>query len=176
MVGSSPQEAVHNFIDPLQRVLSCLTDATLDWRGGYRLGAIHPVALNQGEAARLPRSRLALRVSQSYSVVIAEPPQGPYKVSTRAFLYALEDQAGHEILAYHWHPKQTQHFPHLHLGHGAKIGRRELQKAHLPTGRVSLEEFVRFMITDFHVAPARLDWDSVLAQAQAAFEKWRTWP
>lgn len=128
MAGSTPQEAVHNFVGPLQRALSCLTDAVLDWRGGYHLGARHAVVLNQGEPATLARSRLAIRVSQYYPVVRAGPPHGPYKVSTRAYWYTLEDKFRHEVLAYHWHPDQGRRFPHLHLGHGPRSGAQSCGK------------------------------------------------
>jgi hypothetical protein len=178
VAGRTPQEAVHNFIRPLQRVLSCVTPAVLDWRGGYRLGATHTVVLDQGNAVRLPGADLAIRVGQSYEVVRAKPPRGPYKVSTRAYWYALEDNAGHEVIAYHWHPEQTPHraSPHLHIGQGAGVAHRDLRDAHLPTGRISVEEFIRCLIVDFHVPPRRSDWEAILTRAQQAFEEWRTWP
>jgi hypothetical protein len=55
------------------------------------------------------------------------------------------------------------------------LGRPELQRAHFPTGRVSVEEFLRLAIHAFDVKPRRSDWRAVLQRTQAAFSKWRTW-
>jgi hypothetical protein len=55
------------------------------------------------------------------------------------------------------------------------IGRAELERAHFPTGRVSVEEFLRLVIEAFDVRTRRRDWRAVLQQTQAAFSKWRTW-
>ena len=177
MAGATPQEAVHNFVTPLQLALSCVTNAVLDWRGGYRPGAVHGVVLNDGEAVRFPSAGLAIRLGQSYEVILADPPRGPYQVHTRAYRYALEDDAEREIIAYHWHPEQTprRRHPHLHVGYGAGTQLRvDLRDAHLPTRRISLEEFVRCVIVDFHVQPRRVDWDAVLTETQRAFDDWRT--
>ena len=42
--------------------------------------------------------------------------------------------------------------PHLHIGYGAggRLVRPDLRDAHLPTRRISVEEFVRCVIVDFH--------------------------
>jgi hypothetical protein len=37
-----------------------------------------------------------------------------------------------------------------------------IQRAHLPTGRVSVEDFLRTAIRDFGVKPQRDDWETVL--------------
>ena len=55
------------------------------------------------------------------------------------------------------------------------LGRSELQAPHFPTGRVSVEEFLRLVIDAFEVKVRRRDWPAVLQQTQAAFSKWRTW-
>jgi crotonobetainyl-CoA:carnitine CoA-transferase CaiB-like acyl-CoA transferase len=55
------------------------------------------------------------------------------------------------------------------------IGRPELVRAHFPTGRVSVEEFLRLVIETFDVKTRRKDWQTVLQQTQAAFARWRTW-
>jgi len=51
-----------------------------------------------------------------------------------------------------------------------------LAGAHCPNGRISVEEFLRFIIEDFHIEPLRPDWAEVFAEAQRDFELWRTWP
>ena len=77
MAGATPQEAVHNFITPLHGVLSCLTKPLLDLRGGYQLGAVHGVVLKQGDPTPVPGTDLAIRIGQSYEVILADPPKRP---------------------------------------------------------------------------------------------------
>lgn len=123
-------------------------------RGGYQLGAVHGVVLKQGDPTPVPGTDLAIRIGQSYEVILADPPKGPYKVATRAHRYALEDDAENEIVAYPWHPQEPSYRPdpHLHIGYGAggRLVRPDLRDAHLPTRRISVEEFVRCVIVDFH--------------------------
>ena len=72
---------------------------------------------------------------------------------------------GPMLLAYHWHPVGVSPVttPHLHLS-GAVAG-VDLTKAHLPTGHVTLQDVVRFVITEWGVRPRRDDWPAVLASA-----------
>jgi hypothetical protein len=94
-----------------------------------------------------------------------------------AYYYTLRESNGPEIFSYQWHPKQRSSvtFPHLHLRSGAKIGRAEFADAHLPTGRVALEDFVRLLIDDFGVLPIRSDWETALLQSRAEFDEDRSW-
>lgn len=52
----------------------------------------------------------------------------------------------------------------------------ELARAHLPTGRVSIEEVLRMAITKLGVEPLREDGKEFLDRTQQAYEAWRTWP
>ena len=61
------------------------------------------------------------------------------------------------------------------LGRGAKTGRTELGEAHLPTGRVALEDFVNLVIEDFNVLPVRDDWKEALQASRAEFAADRSW-
>jgi len=112
-----------------------------------------------------------LSVSQQYQIIEFE---GGFRVHTLSYAYKLDDALdGHEIMAYHWHPQphQTVQYPHLHLSYGARIGREEFQKAHVPTGRIALEDFIQFLIEAFDAIPARDDWHSVLDETRARFSE-----
>ena len=181
MAGASPKHAVENFVRPLQRALSCVTKAVIDRQGGHDLGITYALTVNGGEPVRLARvnrrADIAMRIAQQYRIVQAEGDRGPLKVQTVAYMYTLEDADGREVFGYHWHPESRSpaSFPHLHLEAGAMIGRAELERAHFPTGRVSVEEFLRLVIETFDVKTRRRDWRVVLQQTRAAFSKWRTW-
>ncbi len=110
-----------------------------------------------------------------YRVTQAAGVQGPWKVSTAAYLYTLYDKDKHELLAFHWHPEMAgEKTPHLHL-YGASSIMGMLAKVHFPTGRISLEQFLRFLIVELKVRPNRNDWESVLRQTQKKHEQFRSW-
>lgn len=46
---------------------------------------------------------------------------------------------------------------------------------HPPTGRVALEDFVRLLIGDFTVPPAREDWEQALEESRREFELDGSW-
>lgn len=104
-------------------------------------------------------------------------PTEPWKVTTVSYFYTLRESDGPEIISYQWHPNvpDSVRYPHLHLGYGAQVGRPEFDRAHLPTGRVMLEDFVRLLIESFGVPPARDNWEEVLAESRAEFEADRSW-
>ncbi|MBI3695198.1 MAG: hypothetical protein HY238_10225 [Acidobacteria bacterium] len=108
----------------------------------------------------LLRIRLQFRVAKTAS-------RGHWEAFTIAYSYSLHDGQDREILAYQWHPRGVSHvtFPHLHVGPGAQLGRQDLARAHLPTGLVALDDFLRLAITAFHVRPRRKDWNRILRSA-----------
>ena len=179
MAGRTAAEAVHNFLDPLRKAISCVTPAVLDVAGGYHpRPAPHVLTLAQGDPVRLSADPpILLSVTQHYRVVEYEGARGPWKVSTVGYYYVLSGPDEREVIAYQWHPvgRSPVTFPHLHLGFGAAIGYPQLADAHLPTGRVPLEQVLRLAINDFGVQPLRDDWRDVLDTTQAAPEEWRTW-
>jgi hypothetical protein len=110
-----------------------------------------------------------------YRVTEAEGERGPWKVSTAAYFYALHDEKQREMLAFHWHPDtEGQKIPHLHLYAASNIATL-LAKVHLPTGRITLEQFLRFLIVELDVKPIRNDWERVLAGTERRHLQYRTW-
>jgi hypothetical protein len=69
---------------------------------------------------------------------------------------------GAEFLVFHWHPGSLSWMaePHLHVK--GSIAGVDLTKAHLPTGEVTLQAFIRFLIVDLGVEPVRTDWRTIL--------------
>ena len=88
-------------------------------------------------------------------------------------MYALYDVDGREVVAYHWHPEGRSGVttPHLHLGTGASVGRRDLAGAHLPTGRILLEDVLRLGVAELGVRPLRRDWREILERARGSREE-----
>jgi hypothetical protein len=50
-----------------------------------------------------------------------------------------------------------------------------LSKLHIPTGRVSFEEVVRFLVEELRVVPIRADWREIVADSEVRFREYRTW-
>ena len=180
MAGKTPRQAVENFLGPLQQARSCVTRSVLVASpGGYdHIAGLHAVTFGDGGPARLQgNTNLWLVVRQHYRIVEAPGPGGPWKVSTAGYLYSLRDSEDRDVISYHWHPtgRSDVTFPHLHLGAGARVGHSYLANAHLPVGRIALEDMLRLAIKDLDVTPLRADWAEVLDSTQAAYEEWRTW-
>lgn len=92
-------------------------------------------------------------------------------------MYSVEDDAGHEVFGYHWHPTGpgSVRVPHLHLEHGAHVGNAEIRAAHFPTGRISVEQFLRLAIETYKLRTRHTDWRSVMRRTDAQFRRWQTW-
>jgi hypothetical protein len=132
----------------------------------------HAAVLNNGNPVALRSNpALLLTILMHYKVTEAQGQLGPWKVSTVAYLYSVQDKQGHELFSYHWHPTSTPQYdyPHLHVHSGI------LAKLHLPTRRISLEEILRLVITQLNVKPIKREWEKVLREIQQAHQKFRTW-
>jgi len=120
---------------------------------------------------------LCLSFTQQYKI-IEDSENGPFRVTTLYYSYAIETQAAQEIVGYHWHPDGVSpvRFPHLHLGPAVEIGMEELsRKAHFPTGRVAFEEIVQLLIETFGVTPDRAHWQELVEGTKSLFAKYKTW-
>ncbi len=163
--GRNPYQAVQSYRSSLQRAVSCVTSSVIlvGSTQGYRPGSEHRLVLGPEEAVRLPGADLSLSV-QVFAWVSEPAGQAPWTVSPFGYYYALRESEGPEIVAYHWHPGRRSpiDFPHLHLGAGSGVSREELQKAHIPTGRVELEDVLLMAIREFGVRPRRDDWQEIL--------------
>jgi hypothetical protein len=98
-----------------------------------------------------------------------------WKAVEEAYLYRLLDRNEAELLVYHWQPGpgySGPDYPHLHDSaaldaqlDAIRRHRIDLDKLHLSTGRVTLQSFVRMLITEFQVRPLRPDWKRRLDEA-----------
>lgn len=192
MAGKTEAEAVGNYVAPLQRAVSCVTKAVLDVSGGTYASA-RPHSLTFGDALpqKLKGANVYLAVTQLYRVIRDEDPdRGPWRVTIDQYVYTLRASRGRGrsekpevLLSYQWHPRPRAkyNYPHLHLGPASGIGSsadaaaRLTNKAHIPTGRVAIEDVIRFAITQLNVEPLREDWEQVLDEAQERHERYRSW-
>ncbi len=172
--GRTPAQARHAFLEPLHRSLSCVTAARLLARTG-RPGEVETLALSEDPLRLRSATAGSLRFMLAHRFRLVEDVPSAWHVSTLAYDYRLSDGDGRELISWHWHPAPLPgpEFPHLHVASGP--GGRH---AHIPTGRVSIESVLRFLLNDLGV-PARRehahDWDQILNEAERAFAEHRRW-
>lgn len=113
---------------------------------------------------RLKGLPIAFSFSQYFRIV---PSADGYGTQTEAYTYEIEDcHSRHELFAFHWEPNAPNSksaLPHLHLGFAHRDeGLRINNKAHIPTGRIELDDVVSFLIDELRVTPLIFNWRSVL--------------
>lgn len=171
-----------DYLDALRRVIGCVATERLEVGSRGRLQLAAPIGLALRDLQPVPlRGQWALQLKVGQIVRIAETVpstnRGGYRVETLKYVYRFSDARDHEIVAYHWAPDDTGetsvNFPHLHIGRvmiaeQSAIRPRDIHKAHIPTGFVSLPAVVRLALTEFGVTPLRTNWEEVLVRAETA--------
>lgn len=191
MAGKTANAAFRNYIDPVQEALQCITLRRLSRPAGGKLALNVPysIALNDMDPIPLKgQHSLHLTVGQQVRLIRTEPDdeRGPIRVTTISYFYAFSapvDGVVKEALTFQWTPEavgaNTVTFPHLHIGPALLVGQTairpdDLHRAHIPTGRVSLEAVVRLAITEFGVTPLQARWAEILRRTEDAFLTWRS--
>jgi len=110
---------------------------------------------------------------------------GIFKAHTRQYSYVFSDSVQpthHGVVSYHWHPNDfARREPHLHLKITPELGypeiERRIAKAHFPTSRISLEDFIDLLIEDYDIKPLlhHSTWRRILRKNKLAFGKQATW-
>jgi hypothetical protein len=180
LAGSDTYDALQNYLQFLRESVACVTtEVLIPQEGGYHPRDEPYVLTFGGGDVRVHTSdggRLGIRIVQHYFMVPAEGRLGLWKVTVDAYEYTLLDEGlERELIAYHKHPRGSRSvsYPHLHVLVPAE--RPELAMAHLPTRRISVEEFLYCLIRDFRVRPRRGDWEEVLRRNRERFDEYRTW-
>lgn len=106
------------------------------------------------------------------------PEYGPWRVTTRGYMYSVDDADGRELIAAHWHPTTPgpHTSPHMHVPNDmvSEAG-YFLSREPLPTGRITFESVVRFTVTNIGVEPLCDDWAERLLLAETPHRLYRSW-
>lgn len=174
MPGRTPQEAEQAFLEPLRQALACIARAKF-------LFTKSPTgkALLLDAASVAGQQQFILEVTHYYKIVGPIPfnePSFRYRVSTSGYIYSVLSSLNEEIVSYQWHPTgQSQAIgPHMHIGVGAGDVPQWLGRCHLPTGRISFEQFVYLLIEGFGVKPMKSDYRSILEASHSRFMEHRS--
>lgn len=175
MPARDQNEADNNFAHYFRESLSVVTNAvmTAGREGDERVLLYEPpVRLQRKEG-----DPLFLSVTQTYR--ISRLDDG-FKATTTSYSYELsvkKDGRLEIITAFHWHPSKTAklRWPHVHVRGNTAEG--DLSRKHFPTARISIEDFLRFLIRDFGVRP-RLEydvWKEILTRNKREFVTHASW-
>lgn len=95
----------------------------------------------------------------------SEGVRSSWKVAVIAYSHSLETADEKEVVSYHFHPIGASSIvnPHMHLGAGVGASLGILDKTHIPTGEIRVEDILRFAIEELGAEPDREDWPAILA-------------
>lgn len=151
----------------LQRAVSCVSNVVLQHNCSRpQAGMVYFVAAPGGRDIRVPTTpseHVRLQLEWMFRIdALGEARQWEARIEKYGYQLLTDD--GAEMLAYHFHPGELGFDPpHLHVSSGAGSLRAEFHRAHLPTGTISLEDFLSLVIREFRVRPQRADYRAVLA-------------
>lgn len=118
--------------------------------------------------------------------------QKPKRVTTREYIYQISSCADNgPLYEFHWHPEKIDRetlepvklkkgekspfpYPHIHV-RATHTRFDNLNKKHIPSGRVAFEDVIQFMLGDCGAKPIRKDWEPVLKANRKTFDELRKW-
>jgi hypothetical protein len=129
-----------------------------------------PVKLNRSGG-----DDLYLVVTQTYRITSTDDG---FKANTTSYNYELwckKDRELETIVEFHWHPTEEVKWPHVHVTGNSPEG--ALDRKHFPTARLSLEDFLRFLIRDFDVRTIvpYATWKEILTRNKREFVASASW-
>lgn len=158
--GRTRREAVRMLLARRQEIVSCFSrtpaiPGLVGTRLEVRIGGQSELAFGS------PARRYFARIQEQFDFAQATPG---FDLTTVQYRYEVYSPDLVELVSYHQHPfgRSHVHAPHLHLPTGI-MGDPGIAGAHLPTGNVELEDFVRFLITELGARPLRADWEAILS-------------
>lgn len=163
----SIQAAINRYSAPMQRALSCITESRI-WITPGRGSERRFLDLAGGEPVRLKRVEMESLYLNAAQDFVVEHDGTEFRVRTRGYIYAVwpSEVSGGRFLSWHWHPPKPSR-PHVHIA--------DRSTGHIPSGRVTFESVVRYLIEELGVRPARSDWDDVLMATEALHARFRRW-
>jgi hypothetical protein len=171
-------EALQNYTSEIQQIVSCVSDKVFyvyPKGGGRQL-----LTCASGGYFRVTRrddSHLFIDINQE----IEEPTEtNEYRVSTRYYLYSIADSDQNDLIGFHYHPELNEDpvlYPHIHAyaNKDERFLPLNLHRRHIPSGRIALEDVIRWLIDELEMKPNRDDWDAVLTSAREKFKSNQSW-
>jgi hypothetical protein len=168
-------EALNAYCEEIQKIVSCITNEV--WYGSSSERDRLNFSVGDGffRVAREDNTYLYIDINQEI-----EDPKTTGTVTTKYYLYSIADADGKDLVGFHFHPDLTEDpilYPHIHAyaNQDPRYLSLNLHRKHIPSGRVALEDVIRWLISELKVKPLRKNWDDVLTKAKARFLEIRSW-
>ncbi|HCC56735.1 MAG TPA: hypothetical protein DEQ47_05635 [Solibacterales bacterium] len=119
---------------------------------------------------------LSLYFNHVFQIVPVD--SGHFKVRSEGYAYRVdrpsESGTPEEVISYHWHPHLLggPEFPHMHVHASGRD--KHLARVHFPTGRMSIERLVLFLIREYGAMPTVAGGESLVRENLQRLENaWR---
>lgn len=200
MAGKTPYKAYNEYLKRIASSVGCITNEKLIGPHRSEIADGAQFVLSTGENVPIMvshyygdarRKRVWIYVGQVCRIIRdPRPDYGPYRVTTLKYKYQVligtaseEAEEAKEIIEFHYTQSPDRSgsvaFPHAHVRARA-IARPftrkvwSLHRVHLPTDRVSVEQFIEMVINDFGAKPTRRDAIRLLRENDRRFRNYRT--
>ncbi len=159
-------------------ILNCVTHA---WTSSYSVSADEYVLVSHNRSdpkssmLKMKKGRESYAIQAHQRIKILDGHD--FKVTTLKYFYIIWQPAKNErVIDWHYHRRKNDSFEsHLHVRDDMHLTNHYLVDKHLPTGRVALEDVIRFAIEEIGIQPRDDNWKALLNQTEAAFKHKRTW-
>lgn len=179
-----PKRAFDRFRNHIRRVV----DKTIETPSHVRLEVTHTgntgtleFVRGDGVATAIPLQtkygELYLTLTQFLEAVRDRPTAREFRLSTKGYAYRLlnrDDPRSDAVLRWEYDPERAgdnwcRH--HVQVAATVALGRSsiDLNRAHSPTGWVTIEELIRFLIYELEVPPLADDWSSICKASEREF-------
>jgi hypothetical protein len=171
-------EALTEYQQEIEAVLSCVAAVTVY---SYPVTATEYMLVCEDQSGstslRLARGREMMPLDVSQRIQIFDGDN--FRISTVKYFYVLWTPRPNErLIDWHYHRRNNHSFEaHLHIRddmRGRATG-HTLIDLHVPTGRVPLEDVIRFAVQEQNVIARKADGKDILDQTEATFRTKKTW-
>lgn len=178
MTGRTIDETITAFQEAVRDVWMCISDEGIFVRKRANpgdAGFVYVLGHRPAKVQLHRRGSSSLVFYMAHDFVVNQDAGGLWRAHTTQYIHELSDAGGQRILAYHYHPRgrgtDTYPSPHLHVYAPVLSAERRLEKLHLPTNRVGLEDVASLLIEGYGVTVrepyARDDrWRDILESAR----------
>ena len=186
--GSNPAKIIREFRQHIASLLNTtVTDAPVSEvimeESPIRWGARIALGGKTGDPRAIPLKPAPWHLAFSQTIAVVRDRRDHWSLRTLQYNYRIQ---GGPDLRSDWyfrfeyksrevlnalHPRHHLHIP-ISLDCGTK--RVDLSRVHIPTGRVTLEEIIRFLIQELGVRAKVKDWDSALLFSEEKSWTWKS--
>lgn len=177
LIGRDPKEAFDTFRDHIAGILNkTITDSRLSLVHRHNSAEIAFRHENVAFAAPLFARDLFLSIGQKLRVDLQSG--GTWRLKTLQYTYRIQGADEKNCLRWEYVSRDVRdklfcrhHFqaPIRYQLAGKNLS---LEEVHLPTGWVTIEEIIRFLIVELGVAAKAAGWDGILRQSEQQFRNW----